>query len=85
MPILNLITRDGREIRGDTDGTIILYLYPLIFEYQGIRNSIIIPSESPLVSFLFLSFLILCNFSLIIYYSIHWAACGFATPRPPDI
>ena len=29
---------------------------------KGSRNSIIVPSVSPLVSFLFLSFLILCNF-----------------------
>ena len=58
--------KEKKQEGGDTDRTIILFLYPLIFDTKiprDYRNSIIVPSVSPLVSFLFLSFLIPCSFN----------------------
>ena len=49
-----------KETRGDTDRTTILFLIPWYFsvKYQGIEEQhIIVLSMSPLVSFLFLSFI----------------------------
>ena len=46
-------TTKKKETRGDTDGTIILFLYPLIFYTKIPMDNIIVLCVSPLVSFLF--------------------------------